>query len=502
MQIHSNFSNKFAVIRKKLQQLSKMNNKLENQVAFDGHPYLSTIDNKKKKFENLSPLDYNIYLAHGEDTIESNYYTSYCEMIDYVFEDPSIQNVCISGNFGTGKSSIIQSYFSGKNQKKFKPIFISLAHFSTLAGSQLGSQPELKNNSIDNILEMKIVNQLAHQINPKKIPKANIISKKNTHPFMSWIDALSILFFIIYLKYILPIMEDKITYTLYNFPPKIDALDLFLIGISITTLFLLVRFMYQSIQLINTGKLFAKFSVSTLGTTINLEQTDLTSISYFDHFLSDVIYMFDYSGAEVVIFEDLDRYSDHSIFEKLREINTIVNYKRKERKKNKIIFFYLIGDSVFLANTEKQEDMNEELHTDAPPLNTGKIKHQYPITEKTKFFDFIIPIVPVFNSSNAYEYLSTMLENNPPEFDTEFDDFLYEISLFIDDFRVLKNIVNEYNIYKRIHQIPHPDDTNQRNKKQLDSKKLLAIIVYKHIEMEDFNMLTKNSGRLFEELNQ
>ncbi|HEM2866589.1 TPA: hypothetical protein U0658_002344, partial [Streptococcus suis] len=93
-------------------------------------------------------------------------------MIDYAFKDPSIQNVCISGNFGTGKSSIIQSYFSGKNQKKFKPIFISLAHFSTLAGNQLNSQQESKNNTIDNILEMKIVNQLAHQINPQRIPKA------------------------------------------------------------------------------------------------------------------------------------------------------------------------------------------------------------------------------------------------------------------------------------------------------------------------------------------
>lgn len=113
MQIHSNFSNKFAGIRKKLQQLSKMNNKPENQVTFDSHSYLSTIDNEKKKFENLSPLDYNIYLKQGEDTIESNYYSSYCEMIDYALEDPSIQNVCISGNFGTGKSSIIQSYFSG-----------------------------------------------------------------------------------------------------------------------------------------------------------------------------------------------------------------------------------------------------------------------------------------------------------------------------------------------------------------------------------------------------
>ena len=78
-----------------------------------------------------------------------------------------------------------------------------------------------------------------------------------------------------------------------------------------------------------------------------MENRDFSTVSYFDNFLSDVIYIFDESEAEFVIFEDLDRFNDHSIFEKLREINLMVNQRRNSAKRKKLMFFYVISDEVF-----------------------------------------------------------------------------------------------------------------------------------------------------------
>lgn len=69
------------------------------------------------------------------------------------------------------------------------------------------------------------------------------------------------------------------------------------------------------------------------------------------------------------MFEDIDRYDSSRIFERLREINTLVN---NDRKGAPLRFFYLMRDDIFVSK------------------------------DRTKFFDFIIPIVPVVDCSNSF----------------------------------------------------------------------------------------------------
>ena len=54
--------------------------------------------------------------------------------------------------------------------------------------------------------------------------------------------------------------------------------------------------------------------------------------SYFDKYLNEVLYLFEKSDADVIVFEDMDRYNVNQIFEKLREINTLINYNSYSRK--------------------------------------------------------------------------------------------------------------------------------------------------------------------------
>jgi len=102
--------------------------------------------------------------------------------------------------------------------------------------------------------------------------------------------------------------------------------------------------------------------------------------------------------------------------------------------------------------------------------------------DRTKFFDYIIPIVPVVDSSNSYDQFISHFKKGG--FFEKFDEsFLQGLSLYIDDMRLLKNIYNEFVIY-----------FNRLNITELDCNKMLAIIAYKNLFPRDFADLQLNQG--------
>ena len=145
----------------------------------------------------------------------------------------------------------------------------------------------------------------------------------------------------------------------------------------------------------------------------------------------------------------------------------MVNQRRNSANDKKLMFFYVISDEVF----SEKKDVSA--------------------TEKTKFFDVIIPIIPIVNNTNSFDYLKSKLLDELEITDkNDFETFLYQISIFIDDFRVLKNIVNEFKIYKEIH----------KNNIKIDCKQLLALTVYKTLNSNDFNDLVKSKGDLYTQI--
>ena len=150
-----------------------------------------------------------------------------------------------------------------------------------------------------------------------------------------------------------------------------------------------------------------------------------------------------------------DRFEASSIFERLREINTLANIQLEKEKKPPIRFFYLLRDDIFTSK------------------------------DRTKFFDFIIPVIPVVDSSNSYnQFINLLKKNNLFE---KFDEnFLQGLSLYIDDMRLLINICNEFLIY-----------INRLNITELDYNKMLAIITYKNLFPRDFSELQINMGFVY-----
>ena len=121
----------------------------------EGKTYMSST---KYQFESLAPTN-NVKLEVYEDAI------------NFVFENPDIKNVAISGPYSAGKSSVLASYKEKHRDLHF--LHISLAHFISLdPKKEINKSIESKesNNTKEvnmvkeSVLEGKILNQLIHQI--------------------------------------------------------------------------------------------------------------------------------------------------------------------------------------------------------------------------------------------------------------------------------------------------------------------------------------------------
>lgn len=380
----------------------------------------------------------------------------YDEAIHFVFENNDITNVAISGAYSAGKSSVIESYKNKHRELNF--VHISLAHFRN-------PDEEEVNIVRESVLEGKILNQLIHQISVEKIPQTNFRVKKETSKkgiiFMTAILSLllgSVTYLLLFgtMSSFVGNLSDGIIKDLLSvFTGNYTAVIVAAIAVisSITCIFNLIKIQVNK-------NLFHRISIQGNEIEIFESQED----SYFDKYLNEVLYLFEQVEADAIVFEDMDRFNANSIFERLREVNNLTNIQRRNKVRGKkkntpykpLRFLYLLRDDIFITK------------------------------DRTKFFDYIIPIVPVLDGSNAYEQFMKHLKQGNI-FDNFDDVFLQRLSLYIDDMRVLKNVYNEFVVY--MHRLDNTD---------LNWNKMLAMIVYKNLFPRDFSNLQLAKGYVHE----
>ena len=113
-------------------------------------------------------------------------------------------------------------------------------------------------------------------------------------------------------------------------------------------------------------------------------------------------------------------------------------------------------------------------------------------TERTKFFEFIIPVIPIINHSNSIDMV--LQHGQRLSLVQHLDQqFLREVSRYLNDLRLIRNIFNEYAIYAQ--------QLEGENDNDLDPNKLLAVLVYKNVIPEDFELLHQQKGALSSLLN-
>ncbi|OAA85387.1 hypothetical protein [Clostridium coskatii] len=390
----------------------------------------------------------------------------YNDALNFVFENNDIRNVAVSGAYSAGKSSVIESY--KEKHKELSFLHISLANFETTEqqsiedknnnASSNDTETDAKKDSDNSVvkelvLEGKILNQLLHQIDVSKIPQTNFRVKQKISEesifritlksIIFIIFALHICFFSKWCNFVSSLMQFKFLNFLQITTKSISLLFSGFIIFRIACIAI-----YNLIKIQKNKSIFKglKFQGN------EIEIFEKSDESYFDKYLNEVLYLFDNADADVIVFEDMDRYNINQIFQRLREINGLINLNRTKEDKDPLRFFYLIRDDIFVSK------------------------------DRTKFFDFIIPVVPVIDSSNSYDqFISHFRKGGVLE---KFDQhFLQGVSLYIDDMRILKNIYNEFMVYY-----------NKIGTTEQDYNELLAIIIYKNIFPRDFSDTQINVG--------
>lgn len=365
-----------------------------------------------------------------------------------------VTNVAITGNYGAGKSSVVESF--EEKRKKTKFIHISLGQYDEIKSSEKNGLDKREINTI----EGKIINQLLHQIDPNKIRKSifkTLDAESQINPLNITLYLSLTILLSLYLFNISSWSElvHNFCWLSWTTKPIISLLVL------ITLFILIVYGIYFLLKLQKDFGFIKKLSLKAekVETDIEIFSNESSRVSYFDRYLDDVLYLFKQSEADVIVFEDIERFNDSRIFEKLKELNIVINRKRKICGESKLVFFYLVKDDLF----ESQE--------------------------RTKFFDFIIPVVPVVTASNSHDILKKLL-TEMREYTRLDKTFLFNISLYLDDMRLINNICNEYLTYKET-----------LSKLPLEREKIFSMVVYKNIFPKDFSLLQRNQGYLYELLN-
>ncbi len=379
------------------------------------------VDDKNRLYEALIP---NNNIENGQE---------YMAALDWALSNPGIHNIAISGPYGSGKSSVIESYL--KKCSKLKVLRISLAAFNL---------EETRNeDEIDKQLEARILKQLFYSVSSKTIPQSRY---RKLQPETKLRNSLMGLLMLIVLCGVIYFMAPNKTTT---FITDVNSLAWWLTAIIYIVLFgvswySLIRFVRWFRKNGNIKELQI-FDHATLTNEYEKEE------SIFNKNMDEIVYFFETTKTELVIIEDLDRFENTNIFVALRELNNILNHY--EKLEGRVKFVYAIKDDMF----EKQG-------------------------ERAKFFDFIIPIVPYISSTNSGEKLwEKLLVDSATNKSSIYDisgSFISLISPYISDMRDLTCICNEFNVFK---------NTLKGNQKlNLIDEHMFALIVLKNLQPKEF----------------
>ncbi|MEO4177773.1 hypothetical protein ABH298_16480 [Acinetobacter pittii] len=377
---------------------------------------------------------------------EDNVYT---EMLKTALYEKDVKNIAITGPYGAGKSSVLKTF--QESNPNWVYLNISLATFKDPSNENASDDKINKEFEIEAI-EKSILQQLFYSVNQKTLPRSRLKRIVTTSSIQLLKYTIFITIWILLAVYVF--FPKNIFFENIEILKNLTSITKLIINIvfllfCITALFISIKY----IEKVKELKLKLKDTEITL--TNNHQE------SILNKHLDEILYFFERTDFNVIIIEDLDRFDNTEIFIRLRELNNLINSSKQIKRK--IFFLYAIKDDMF-----KNKD-------------------------RSKFFDFIIPIIPIINPTNSYDLIRDNYineENNKNSYKNIDDKFLNQISLYFDDLRLVVNIFNEFNLYIKKH-----------NNTNLNKNKLLGLITYKNYYPADFADLHSNKGLIYEIFN-
>ncbi|HFK5506817.1 hypothetical protein [Elizabethkingia anophelis] len=427
--------------KKTLKYISNIKKKLNYEIDLN-NVYLNILSSlilflgkKKTKLliksnSNLNDLEDLTPYINEKETNNYNIKT-YLQSLKWGILNQNVKNIAISGSFGTGKSTVLNLF--KKENPEFKILDINLGKFEERSKQ---TEVDIETSIVQQILYFEKKSNLKDS-RFERITSDNFVLLK-VFLLILWIYSILYIFFEkVYNKLII---FNDIEYDYYSLSMKI----LFLLGV-----FFILKKLVKQIFKLKINK------VSFNDAEFIPKEND---ISIINKHVDELIYFFEKTKTQIVFIEDIDRFEDAvEVFIKLRELNIIINNSKDIAQK--VTFVYAVKDELFSTNNEK-----------------------------TKFFDLIVPIIPIIDYSNSNTQFIKRLKSNFIDNEIISKDIIYDVSPFINDMRSLINIINEFKIYYKI---------KSNENKDISGDNLFSLIILKNLYPVDFKCLQNKEGFIY-----
>lgn len=467
----------------------------------------------KEQMVGIYPLSPSDRLDESTDVDKD--YSTYEECLKEVFLRPELHNVAITGNYGVGKSSVIRTFERRRNSRRLTNrhfLYISLTNFhtngflKTEAGNQESSfkkkLEELERDLLCQILYVCDDIQRVPGITYRLIPSPKSWLGRHIPIVMLMLLVLG-LFCIAYGSQLSVGMESFLPTGLTAWwKARHQALVAVPYGL---VLFCLLFFARKLAIWLSSGAHLSKLTLEGTGKVAGVDKigVDIQPVegtSYLDRHGFELIYVlermagrFDYT----VVFEDMDRLGtdvQRELFSELREINCLANSRLSHKQRG--LFRYLGSAFPRLGKFAGVGHLFRE-----PCLRFLYVAHDmaFTPTECSKFFDYILPVIPTISGESLPDRLAeTYLKNVGIELDEHSTDESQRPSILLacaapelNDYRTIHTILNEYQVFERVEK--------QRGLllTQKDKRELFAYVTYKNLCPDDYYKIRAGESLAF-----
>lgn len=380
--------------------------------------------------------------AHGD----------YAKLLIHELDKPRAdapRSIALTGPYGAGKSSVIQRVIEHVGPRAVTISLPTLGDAVALEKQDSAGVGPDRQMTKTNVVQKEIVKQLLYIERPSKMRGSRF---QRITP-MRWRLALAYAAAAATVSTVIIFATDALASLVRLLP------DSWLFSALIHVAAWLFVF---GLALVTQAAFHSRVTVEQLGSAAASIKLTNANTNFFDEYLDEIVYFFERTEVDIVIFEDLDRFNEPHIFEALKELNTLLNGSKQLNSKKCIRFVYAIRDSVFDTGAE---------------VGAG--------SERAKFFGAIVPLVPfITHKSSAALILETLGESAPKS-----PHLVDTIAAHLTDMRLIKNIRNEWELFRR-------RILNEDGLKDLSPVRLFAMVVFKNLYPGEFERIRSATSRL------
>lgn len=429
-----------------------------------------------------SPEDVPVLRGLGPQ-YDENQHGRHAKMLLEVLSDQSsgaARNIALAGHYGSGKSSVILGVQDGLTERSIEWVNLSLSSLGIDNTARARVQPDGTLPPLTNLIQKEIVKQLLYRKAPADMPGSRYfrIDSFRTSRALQWAAVTAIGFFATAVLLGLVDRAEKVApASLVDGRAWAPWLMIGLLGVFLGTVcFLALRGLQNPVRV---------DSVSAGGAAVSLSAKEN---SYFDEYLDEIVYFFQRTRTKVAIFEDLDRFKDPHIFETLRELNTVLN-NSEQVKARPIRFVYAVRDSIFEQLEVDADSADPDANAaGASSAQRASAHESAPSSNRTKFFDLVVPMVPFITHRSARDLLAAEFEGLPHKPSAELIN-LVGGHRALTDLRLIRNIRNEFEIYRAA-------VLSDSGLQGLTPNRLFAMMVYKNTHLEDFEAVRLGTSKI------